>query len=133
VRTDKLIHEISQRFLAEKRFESLGQHLRQLRHRCKMTLRQVEAKSGFSNAAISQIETGHTKQPSPKMLRALASVYGVSYHDLMERAVAPVPPASPPVAKPVLLRVTVTVEEEAALLEYLEFLRYRSRGSDERG
>lgn len=29
-----------------------------------LTLRQLEAKTGISNALLSQIETGHVKEPS---------------------------------------------------------------------
>ncbi len=48
-----------------------------------MTLRALEARSGVSNAYLSQIETGKIKEPSLTKLRAIAKAYGVSVSALV--------------------------------------------------
>lgn len=48
-----------------------------------MTLRALEARSGISNAYLSQLETGKIKEPSLKKLRAIAAAYGVSVSTLV--------------------------------------------------
>ena len=40
-----------------------------------LTLRDVEAKTGISNATVSQLETGRTANPSARVLWALALAY----------------------------------------------------------
>jgi transcriptional regulator with XRE-family HTH domain len=96
-----------------------------------LSLRQVEAKSGISNAFISQMESGKVKQPSPVMLYKLAEVYGVPYESLMELAGYPSPSAlttEPRSASAVFRRFgEITPTEEAELLDYLSFLRSRTR------
>ena len=51
-------------------------------------LRDVEEATDkeISNAYLSQLENGKITKPSPIILHALASVYGVPYVTLMERA-----------------------------------------------
>lgn len=45
---------------------------------CKgMTLRQLEARTGISNALLSQIETGHVKQPGFQNVVKIAKVLGL--------------------------------------------------------
>ena len=109
----------------------LGQYLRAMREAKALSLRQVEAKSGISNAFISQMESGKVKQPSPVMLYKLAEVYGVPYESLMELAGYPSPSAlttEPRSASAVFRRFgEITPTEEAELLDYLSFLRSRTR------
>lgn len=109
----------------------LGQYLRAMREAKALSLRQVEAKSGISNAFISQIESGKVKQPSPVMLYKLAEVYSVPYESLMELAGYPSPSTSttePRSASAVFRRLgEITPTEEAELLDYLSFLRSRTR------
>ena len=50
------------------------------------TLRAVEAKTGVSNAYLSQIENGLVRRPRPHVLHKLAGFYGVPYEDLMTAA-----------------------------------------------
>ena len=50
-----------------------------------MTLRRVEAETGISNPYLSQLERGE-RRPGPRVLKRLASFYGVSAHDLLQRA-----------------------------------------------
>jgi transcriptional regulator with XRE-family HTH domain len=112
---------------------SLGIRLRAARERAGLTLREVEERTGISNAYLSQIESGRIKEPSPRILHRLAELYGESYAELLELAGYPVPDhqegrrqgASSHHAHGRL--GSVTHEEEAELLEYLKFMRTRSR------
>jgi transcriptional regulator with XRE-family HTH domain len=109
---------------------SLGTYLRSLRDANGMTLREVEDKTGISNAFLSQIESGKVKRPSPVMLHKLAETYGVPYEALMDQAGYPVPEAqyNPRVANNVFNRLgEITHDEEQALLDYLSFLRSKKR------
>lgn len=114
---------------------SLGVRLRAARERVGLTLREVEERTGISNAYLSQIESGRIKEPSPRMLHRLAELYGESYAHLLELAGYPVPGRSsggPPddFARHAHRRLgSVTREEEVELLEYLKFMRARSRRS----
>ena len=109
----------------------LGRYLRAMREAKGLSLRQVEAKSGISNAFISQMESGKAKQPSPIILYKLAETYGVPYESLMELAGYPSPSAlttEPRSASAVFRRFgEITPTEEAELLDYLSFLRSRAR------
>ena len=62
--------------------------LRDLRRRRGLTLRQVERATGntVSNVYLSQLETGKRADPNPRMLVALAKVYGVPTQALFEKA-----------------------------------------------
>ena len=109
----------------------LGQYLRTMRDAKALSLRQVESKSGISNAFVSQMESGKVKQPSPIMLYKLAELYGIPYESLMELAGYPSPSAltpEPRSASAVFRRFgEITPTEEAELLDYLSFLRSRAR------
>jgi HTH-type transcriptional regulator, competence development regulator len=123
---------------------TLGQYLTDVRAVKRLTLREVEEATGHevSNAYLSQLETGKISKPSPNVLHALATVYGVRYEDLMEKAgyISPntaAEPRSPDTAKrrhgrvPTFANEELTQEEEVQLLEYLAFLRSR-RGHREK-
>jgi transcriptional regulator with XRE-family HTH domain len=114
---------------------SLGIRLRAARERAGLTLREVEERTGISNAYLSQIESGRIKEPSPRVLHRLAELYGESYAELLELAGYPVPEAGEGRrSRESSLHAhgrlgSVTHEEEAELLEYLKFIRTRSRRS----
>jgi len=62
----------------------LSKHLKDLRDKQKLTLREVERLSGVSNAYICQLETGKRKNPPNLIvLSKLAEVYRVSLFDLV--------------------------------------------------
>lgn len=63
--------------------EQIGQTLRRLRG--ETSIRAVQRLTGVSNAYLSQIEKG-TRHPGPRLLRRLASLYGVSVHELLRKA-----------------------------------------------
>jgi transcriptional regulator with XRE-family HTH domain len=109
----------------------VGIYLRSLRDTRGLSLREVEKKTGVSNAVLSQIESGQVKRPSPNTLFKLAELYGVPYDDLMDRAGYPVPSkheGSEQSAQAVFNRLgTITKDEEQELLDYLAFLRSRTK------
>ena len=45
----------------------------------------VNRLTGISNSYLSQIERGE-RHPGPKLLRRLAALYGVGFHDLLKKA-----------------------------------------------
>lgn len=62
-----------------------GKYLKQLRKERQLTTRQVEAYADVSNSYLSLLERGK-RRPSPDILKKLASVYKVSYAELMKAA-----------------------------------------------
>lgn len=117
--------------MGKERKPTLGTYLKLLRDAKVLSLREVEEKSGISNAFLSQLESGKVKQPSPVMLYKLAELYGVPYEALMELAGHPVPEGTMPAARSASAAFhrlsKITEAEEQALLEYLSFLRSRAR------
>ena len=67
----------------DRRDEDIGQMLKRLRG--DISLRGVQRLTGISNAYLSQIEKG-IRQPGPKLLKRLASLYGVSLQELLRKA-----------------------------------------------
>jgi len=65
---------------------NLAQLLKSSRQSAALSLRNVEKQTGISNAYLSQLENGRTRNPSPHVLSKLARVYGVDYSDLMDAA-----------------------------------------------
>ncbi|MCX5999503.1 MAG: helix-turn-helix transcriptional regulator, partial [Chloroflexi bacterium] len=63
----------------------LGDFLRDLRHKKRLSLRDVGEKVYVSASYLSQIETGE-RQPSAEILRKLAPAYGVPVRDILEIA-----------------------------------------------
>lgn len=113
------------------RATALGAYLRSLRNGLKLSLRDVEEATNkeVSNAYLSQLETGKIGKPSPNVLFTLATLYGVSYSKIMERAgyVSPNAPRHKAGAKhgrsATFAVEHLTADEEAELLKYLAFLR----------
>lgn len=112
---------------------TLGSYLKSLRKARALSLRDVEERSGISNAFLSQLESGKVKRPSPVVLYKLAELYRASYETLMELAGYPVPNGQTFRQEPVSAIFRrfgeITEEEAQALLEYLAFLRsFRKKG-----
>ena len=63
----------------------LGDYLRDLRSKRRLSLREVGEKVSVSGSYLSQIETGE-RRPSAEILRKLAPAYGVPVRDLLEVA-----------------------------------------------
>ena len=64
----------------------LGDFLMAARKRMGLSLREVEEKSGVSNAYISMIESGKRTDPHPNILKKLAEVYHIDISELMSMA-----------------------------------------------
>ena len=109
--------------------ESLAILLRESRNRLGLSLREVEKETDISNAYLSQLEGAKIKQPSPQVLHKLCTRYGCSYAAAMQMAGYPLPSSKEaPANVRFLARLgKTTPDEEASLLEYLQFLRSRKR------
>ncbi|MFV0385987.1 helix-turn-helix domain-containing protein [Paracoccus sp. (in: a-proteobacteria)] len=109
---------------------NLGQIIRKARTDLQMSQRDVEEATGkeISNAYLSQLESGKITKPSPHILYALSTVLAVPYETLMERAGYIVPSSQRPAdvkhGRAATFAVdNLTADEEAALLDYLAYLR----------
>ena len=113
--------------------ESLGPFLKAVRQGLGLTLRDVEEATGkeVSNAYLSQIENGKIAKPSPHILYSLATALNVTYENLMERAgyIAASSAVRGQEAKhgraATFANANLTPEEEKALLDHLNFLRWQ--------
>jgi transcriptional regulator with XRE-family HTH domain len=106
-----------------------GEFLKKRREELNLTLRDVQDKTGISNAYLSQIENGKVVQPTPSTLEKLAKCYDVPYHRLMDLAGHPIAEGS---VKVIQFKTAQGVEElseqeERELLDYLRFIRTRRR------
>jgi len=63
----------------------LGNYLRELRTRKRLSLREAQGLSGASGSYLSQVEQGK-RQPSADLLRKIAPSYGTSVRDLLTKA-----------------------------------------------
>jgi transcriptional regulator with XRE-family HTH domain len=119
----------SSRFVGQP--NELGSLLAHLRVAKRLSLRQVEEASdkALSNAYLSQMEKGKIQKPSPHVLHSLAAVYGVPYETLMEKAGYLLPSENGGGRRRRLAAFAIddlTAAEEAELLKYLAFLRFRT-------
>ena len=112
----------------------LGALLADLRTAKGLSLREVEAATGraVSNAYLSQLETGKIQQPSPNVLNTLADIYKIEYIQLMELA-GYLPATKTRESSQRHGRIAtfaehnLTQDEEAQLMDYLQYLRTRKR------
>jgi transcriptional regulator with XRE-family HTH domain len=109
---------------------ALGAYLKSVRLGLKLTLRDVEEGTNkeVSNAYLSQLENGKISKPSPNILHALATLYGVSYAKLMERAgyISPATSHGSGVRHGRAATFAVenlSAEEETELIKYLAWYR----------
>jgi transcriptional regulator with XRE-family HTH domain len=108
--------------------ENLGKQLKTARERRGMTLREVEDKTGISNAYLSQLENGKITEPSPRVLFKLAEIYKLPYSLLMELAGYPGKTKSTTAKYRIASELSdLNKDEEKKLIEYLEFLRSQVR------
>lgn len=112
---------------------SLSEYLKALRAASGFTLREVEEATEISNAYLSQLENDKISKPSPDILHKLAGFYGVAYEVLMEKAGYFKREASASGRAQGTGRLAasslgkISSEEEAALLQYLGFMRSQKR------
>jgi len=109
--------------------ERLSTVLRRLRALRGVTLREVDAKTGISNAYLSQLEKGGATNPSPHLLRKLADFYEVPYESLLEAAGYLRPTTASEgsgrvsALQAALMSAKLSDEEQAKVAEFIEFLR----------
>ncbi len=113
---------------------ALGSHLAELRNSRGLSLRDVEEATdkAVSNAYLSQVERGQISQPSPNILYSLAEIYGAPYEELMEMAGYIMPLSQRKDNQKHGKAITsafgyLTKAEEAELMEYLKFVRFRNK------
>lgn len=63
-----------------------GEYLKLLRGKLRMSLRDVERRTGVSNVYLGQIEQAKRPPPHPNILKKLAPLYDVSVYELMAAA-----------------------------------------------
>lgn len=64
----------------------LGRELASARQTARRSLRDVAGESGISAAYLQKLEQGRVEEPSPKILRRLASELRIDYRRLMHLA-----------------------------------------------
>lgn len=108
--------------------KELGSFLKSGRTDQGYTLREVEEKTGISNAYLSQLENGSINKPSPEVLFKLSELYEISYERLMKTAGHPLPMKNESMQGSSFRQGNnafddLSPEEEEKLREYLQFLR----------
>jgi transcriptional regulator with XRE-family HTH domain len=112
----------------------LAKVLRQVRGIQGVSLREVERKTGVSNAYLSQLESGAAARPSPQVLHKLSAFYEVPYESLMEAAGYLEPTRGNSgssgrqrkrlgTLQAALMSAKLTDEEQIRVAEFIEFLR----------
>ncbi len=105
----------------------LGDILRRARQHQGLSLRQVEQRTGVSNAHLSQIERGAIRRPDPAILMNLAELYGLNYElvALWSGYLEVEGPRSSGALAGIALRLFVELDPvaQSQALEYLEKLR----------
>lgn len=66
--------------------KEFGKYIQELRKHKRLSIRELQKKTGVSIAYLSQIENGKRGLPSPDILMKLHEPLGVSYDELMEKA-----------------------------------------------
>lgn len=107
--------------------DTLGGYLAAARRRGALTLREVESRTGVSNAYLSQLENNKVKEPSPTVLDRLSKTYGIPYLECLRLAGYPVP-EDMSISRIAARLGETTPEEESALAEYLQFWRVQRSG-----
>ncbi len=64
----------------------LGSYIRTKRQEKGLSIRRLAELAEISHTEIKRIEDGIRKQPSPQVLRSIATALGVSYEELMAAA-----------------------------------------------
>jgi transcriptional regulator with XRE-family HTH domain len=107
--------------------KTLGRRLAEARAERRWSLREVERRTGISNAHISQIETGGIERPAPNVLWALASVYELDLGELMRMSghVEAASKATPGSVVGAALRELgeLTPEEQEQVLDFMKSLQ----------
>lgn len=106
--------------------KTLGETLKEGRELIGFTLRQVEDAIQVSNAYLSQLENDKIKKPSANVLYKLSSLYKIDLNALLYAS--GIIKDNPGKANFLLAPIgAVTPDEEAQLLDYLNYLRWKKK------
>jgi len=106
--------------------QKIGDYLKREREKLSFTLRNVEEKTGISNAYISQLENNKIANPSPKILHKLAELYEISYSKLLDLVGYPIEENVVKINRKISDEFRyLTTDEHKKLKEYLDFIRSR--------
>ncbi len=102
----------------------LGRELFSARQVSGRSLREVAGESEISAAYLQKLERGQVKEPSPTILRRLASALGLDYRKLMELAGYDVRPsrAQPQPLATRFAAADLTEAEERAVAAFIDHL-----------
>jgi len=106
--------------------KELGILLRDVREIHGLSLREAARKSGVSNPYLSQIETGKTPSPSPRVLLKLSNAFNFPYRTFMEVAgYLPDTVEAIPVSDALILLATkdLSAKEMREVSRYIAFVR----------
>ena len=115
---------------------TLGHYLASIRVDRNLSLRDVEEATNkqVSNAYLSQIENNKIKKPSPNILHALAELYAISFENLMDMAGYISGTKRTDTERhgriATFAEHNLSAEEEAEMLQYLQFMRTRKKLGD---
>lgn len=113
--------------MAEPPVSSLGEIIRRQRELSELSMRQFAQMAGISNPYLSQIERG-LREPSEKVLEAIARSLQVSAEALYEQAGMPEeePSAPPAVVEAIRADTVLTGRQRQALIEIYEAFAAKS-------
>jgi transcriptional regulator with XRE-family HTH domain len=108
----------------------LGSQLRARRNERKLSLRELERRSGINSGYLSQLERGEIAKPTPSVLQKVASAYDVPFQIVMRWAGYVEDGLSPNAQRALsVLGDDFTDEELAALRAVLDVLRGKRAAS----
>lgn len=111
----------------------LSDFIKELRLTKGLSLRQVEKKTGISNAYLSQLENSKIEKPSPHILHKLAKIYDASYETLMKLAGYIKKKDDENLDEKIINNVAfsainkLTHEEKKELIEFIKYLKSKRR------
>lgn len=107
----------------------LGSYVKKIRLEKGLSIRKVAESADISHTEVKRIEDGVRKQPSPQVLRSLATALNTPYEDLMEAAgyIDEDPNAGGVTAAGISGTDDLSPEELAQVNEYIEFLKSKRK------
>ena len=101
----------------------LGAYIRAKRSDRDFSVRRLGELAGISHTEVKRIEDGVRKQPSPQVLRSIASALGVPYEEIMAAAGYIEHQENAVVAAQASDTDDLTEDELAKVKEYINFIK----------
>lgn len=101
----------------------LGIFIKEKRESRDFSIRKLAELSDISHTEIKRIEDGVRKQPSPQVLRSIATALNVSYEEIMAVAGYIDTPQKSVVAASINEDEDLTEDERAKVKEYIAFIK----------